>query len=35
LRSEGSLSKAKGEVFMSMGSPRGICEGLEAVLAIL
>ena len=35
LRSEGSLSKAKGEVFMSMGSPRGICKGLEAVLAIL
>ena len=35
LRSEGSLSRAKGDVFMSMGAPRGICEGLEAVLAIL
>jgi len=35
LRREGSLSKAKGEVFMSMGSSGGILEGLEAVLAIL
>ncbi|MEN9899905.1 MAG: hypothetical protein RLZZ152_949 [Pseudomonadota bacterium] len=33
--SEGSLSKAKGEVFMSMGSSGGILEGLEALLAIL
>jgi hypothetical protein len=33
--SEGSLSRAKGDVFMSMGAPRGIWEGLEAVLAIL